>query len=102
MTVTAEQEARTTVTIRNTRGLHARAASKLVRCAGAHDAEIWIMRADMVVSASSIMGLMMLGAAAGTQIELWARGPEAQTAITELVSLIDRGFDEDTNGKTTP
>jgi phosphocarrier protein len=97
----AEPEVRRTITIRNSRGLHARAAGKLVRAASQHDAEIWVMRADMVVSADSIMGLMMLSAGPGTEIELWARGPEANEAMAALVQLIERGFDEDTNGQAT-
>lgn len=98
----AEPEVRRTVTIRNTRGLHARAAGKLVRSAGQFESEIWIMRADMVVSADSIMGLMMLGAGPGTEIELWVRGPDAPDAMAELVALIERGFDEDVDGKPHP
>jgi phosphocarrier protein HPr len=99
MTVTTEQEVRRKLIIRNSRGLHARAASKLARCASIYEAEVWVMRADMVVSASSIMGLMMLGAAPGTEVELWARGSDAEAAMAELTALIERGFDEDTHGK---
>ena len=90
-----EQEERITITIRNSRGLHARAAGKFVNTASAFDAEIWVMRADVVVSADSILGLMMLAAAPGCAIEIWARGPEANTAIAALKNLIERGFDED-------
>jgi len=94
-----EEEARRKVLIRNQRGLHARAAGKLVRLAATFEAEIWIMKADMVVAAESIMGLMMLSAGPGTEIELWVRGADAATAMAELVDLIEnRGFDEDTDG----
>lgn len=99
MNQVSEPEARRKLTIRNTRGLHARAAGKLVRLAGQFDAEIWVMRDDMVVAADSIMGLMMLSAGPGSQIELWVRGPQAEAAMAELIALIEeRGFDEDLNG----
>lgn len=94
-----EEEARRKLLIRNQRGLHARAAGKLVRLAARFESEIWIMKSDMVVAAESIMGLMMLSAGPGSEIELWARGPDATAAMDELVDLIEvRGFDEDTDG----
>lgn len=95
----SEQEERRKVIIRNQRGLHARAAGKLVRLAAKFESEIWIMKADMVVAAESIMGLMMLSAGPGSEIDLWVRGPDATSAMAELVELIEtRGFDEDTDG----
>lgn len=97
--VATEEEVRRKIIIRNERGLHARAAGKLVRLAGKFESDIWIMKDDMVVGAQSIMGLMMLSAGPGTVIELWVRGPDAPAAMTELVDLIEtRGFDEDTDG----
>ncbi len=95
-----EPEVRRKITIRNTRGLHARASGKLAKMASGFDAEIWVMKDDMVVTAESLMGLMMLSASPGTIIELWARGPEAEPAIAALVDLIEvRGFDEDLDGE---
>lgn len=95
----SDEEARRKLLIRNQRGLHARAAGKLVRLAGTFVSEIWIMKDDMVVSAESIMGLMMLSAGPGSMIELWVRGPDALTAMEQLSDLIEnRGFDEDTSG----
>ena len=91
----SETEERRRVAIRNQRGLHARAASKLVKVASGFEAEIWVMRDDMVVGAESIMGLMMLGAGQGQEVELWTRGPEAAEAMAALLDLIERGFDED-------
>lgn len=88
-------EARRTLTIRNSRGLHARAAGKFVRTARAFDAQIWVMREDMVVSADSILGLMMLAASPGSTIEVWVRGREAEAALDALMTLVNRGFDED-------
>ena len=88
-------ELRQHVTICNMRGLHARAASKLAKLARDFVSEVWVMRDDMVVSAHSLMGLMMLGAGKGTQIELWARGDDAPAAMAALKDIIERGFDED-------
>ena len=99
---TTEQETRQQVIIRNSRGLHARAAGKLVRLASQFEAEIWVMRADMVVSADSIMGLMMLAAAPGSTLELWARGHDALEAMTAILILINGGFEEDTDGAPLP
>lgn len=79
----------------NKRGLHARAAAKLVQVAAAFKAEIHVAKDDMRVPASSIMGLMMLAAPCGTRIKLCASGVEAMDALNALVDLIARGFDED-------
>ena len=83
------------VTIRNRRGLHARAAAKFVKLAAEFDAEVEVRRGDTEVSGQSIMGLMMLAAAPGTAVTLTARGAEAAEALAALVELIERKFDED-------
>lgn len=83
------------VTICNQRGLHARAAAKFVRMAGSFDADVAVTRNDMTVSGHSIMGLMMLSAAPGCQVDLHARGPEASQALDSLSDLIQGKFDED-------
>ncbi len=82
------------VTIVNQRGLHARAAAKLVSTAEKYGAVIEVVRESEVVSARSIMGLMMLGAGRGAQIELIAEGWDAREALDALVSLVEAGFDE--------
>jgi phosphocarrier protein len=79
----------------NKRGLHARAAAKLVQTASAFKAEIYIGREDMRVTATSIMGLMMLAAPCGSCLKLCASGVEAADALNALVDLIRRGFDEE-------
>lgn len=79
----------------NKRGLHARAAAKLVQVAAAFKADIYVARDGMRVSANSIMGLMMLAAPCGTQIKLCASGLEAVDAINALSDLVMRGFDEE-------
>jgi phosphocarrier protein HPr len=85
---------RRNVTICNKRGLHARAAARFVKLAWQFDAEILVAKNGAAVSGRSIMGLMMLAAGPGTEIELRASGPEAERAITALVELISGGFDE--------
>ncbi|MDR3518829.1 MAG: HPr family phosphocarrier protein [Azospirillaceae bacterium] len=84
-----------TVTIRNQRGLHARAAAKFVKLAAQFEADIEVARNDTVVCGQSIMGLMMLAASPGSQITLSACGRDAAIAITSLIDLIERKFDED-------
>jgi phosphocarrier protein len=84
-----------TATIRNQRGLHARAAAKFVKLAGAFDAQIRVQKGDMDVAGTSIMGLMMLAAGIGSEVELRASGPQAGAAIVALMELIDRKFDEE-------
>jgi phosphocarrier protein HPr len=86
---------RRTCLIGNRLGLHARAAAKFVRRASSFDAEVWVARNDTRVSGVSILGLMMLAAAPGTEIILEARGPEAAAAIDDLAQLVDDKFDED-------
>ncbi len=83
------------VTIVNGRGLHARAANKFVKLAGTFDAEVMVARNETEVSGSSIMGLMMLGAAPGCELELRAKGPAAEAAIEALADLIANRFDEE-------
>jgi phosphocarrier protein len=85
---------RASVVIVNRRGLHARAAAKFVKVAEQFVADIEVAKDDMVVSGTSIMGLMVLAAAIGSQLEIRARGREAQAALAALVALVERGFDE--------
>jgi len=87
--------ARRTVTIRNQRGLHARAAARFVKTAAQFAAEIWVRKNGTAVSGRSIMGLMMLAAASGTHIEISASGGDAATAVETLARLIECKFDED-------
>ena len=84
----------TKVTIVNRRGLHARASAKFVKCAEAYNAEIQVLKDDDVVVATSIMGLMMLGASLGSQITLQATGPDAEDALAALTRLVEDKFDE--------
>ncbi|MFO1131584.1 MAG: HPr family phosphocarrier protein [Hyphomicrobiales bacterium] len=83
------------LSITNQRGLHARASAKFVKCAEGFDAEITVTRDGMSVPATSIMGLMMLGAAMGTSIMVEARGNQAEEALEALAQLVDSKFDEE-------
>lgn len=79
----------------NQRGLHARASAKFVKCAESFNADITVSRDGMSVPATSIMGLMMLGAAMGTSITVEATGPEADQALDALAQLVAGKFDEE-------
>ncbi len=81
--------------IANQKGLHARAAAKFVKTAGGFDADVRVSKGEMDVSGGSIMGLMMLAASIGTELEIRARGAEAQAVVDALVDLIKRKFDEE-------
>ncbi len=91
----AQPSAQTVVTILNERGLHARAAAKFVKLAGNFDAEVTVVKNGTAVSGSSILGLMMLAAAPGCELELRAQGPAATAALGALAELIAKKFDED-------
>jgi phosphocarrier protein len=81
-------------TIVNRRGLHARAAAKLVTTAERFAANVEIVRDGQSVSARSIMGLMMLGAGIGSTVEIRAEGWDAHEALDALTGLIEAGFNE--------
>jgi len=84
-----------TVTIVNRLGLHARAAAKLVTLAGRYHADVRVRGKDREVSGKSIMGVLMLAAAQGTQITLTAEGVDASEALDALTQLIADRFGED-------
>ena len=83
------------VEIINKKGLHARASAKFVQIAEQFDAAITVTRGQESVGGTSIMGLMMLGAATGTTITVSATGNEAQAAIDALCALVESGFGEE-------
>ena len=82
------------VTIANRLGLHARAAAQVVRIASAYESDIRIVRGDKEVDGKSIMGLMMLAASQGTEIEIRAEGVDAEDALEALRELIATRFGE--------
>lgn len=83
-----------TVEIVNARGLHARAAARFAKIAAQFDADIRVSNVVATVGGSSIMGLLMLGAARGEHIRIEAKGRDAETAVKALVSLVASGFEE--------
>lgn len=83
------------VVIRNIKGLHARASAKFVKCAELYDAEVTVTRDGQSVGGTSIMGLMMLAAGPGSQLQITAAGPQGPDALQALVALVEAGFDED-------
>ena len=85
---------RCTLVIANQRGLHARAAAKFVKTVGAYDVEVTVRKDDTEVSGLSIMGLMMLAAGPGCEIELIVNGPEAAQAIEAITGMVVGKFDE--------
>ncbi len=82
------------ITITNKLGLHARAAAKLVKTASAHAAEVSVQKDGQRINAKSIMGVMMLAASRGTELTLYADGPDEQAAMDDLVALIEDKFGE--------
>jgi len=86
---------RRTLKIINSRGLHARAAAKLVAVAERYSACLNVSRAGQSVPACSIMGLMMLGAGQGSEVVLDAEGWDAREALDAVAGLIEAGFHED-------
>jgi phosphocarrier protein HPr len=83
------------VTITNKKGLHARAAAKFVSCVERFEADVTVIKQDLAVSGRSIMGLMLLAAAAGSEIELRIEGPEARAALKAITELIAAKFGEE-------
>ena len=82
------------VRIRNERGLHARAAAKLVQTLSDFDTELAVEKDGMTVSGRSIMGLMMLAAGPGSVLVLHATGPDARAALAAVAALVRSGFGE--------
>lgn len=84
-----------TLTIRNQRGLHARAASKFVKLAGQFDADVTVSKDGQSVSGRSIMGLMMLAAGIGTTIDVVSTGVDATAAMEAIAQLVADKFGEE-------
>ncbi len=84
----------TTIIIINKLGLHARAAAKFVTLALQFEADIEIRRGERCVNGKSIMGVMLLAASKGTELEVIARGDDAESAMQALLELINHKFGE--------
>ena len=85
---------KTSVTISNKLGLHARASAKLTKLAGSYPCDVWLARGDRRVNAKGIMGVMMLAAGVGTTVDLETSGPQEQEAMNALVALMNDKFGE--------
>jgi phosphocarrier protein len=83
-----------TVRINNKLGLHARASAKLSKLAGSFRSEVFMSRNGRRVNAKSIMGVMMLAAGIGSDVELETNGEDEAAAMAALVALIDDKFGE--------
>ena len=81
-------------TIINKLGLHARAASALVKVANSFAADIQISKDDLKVNGKSIMGVLMLAASKGTTIQIETNGPDEDQALAALGALVSDGFGE--------
>ena len=84
-----------TIEITNRRGLHARASAKFVNVASGLTAKIEVEKDGNRVVGTSIMGLMMLGAAMGDSITIHCEGDGADEAMTELAALVEGRFGEE-------
>ncbi len=84
-----------TVEITNRKGLHARASAKFVSMASTLAAQINVTKDGSTVTGTSILGLMMLGAAKGDSITIAASGDDAEGALAQLVALVEDKFGED-------
>ena len=82
------------MTISNKLGLHARASAKLTKIAGSYPCEVWLARGDRRVNAKSIMGVMMLAAGIGSEVEIETDGEDEQPAMDAIVALMNDKFGE--------
>ncbi|HKX44385.1 MAG TPA: HPr family phosphocarrier protein [Burkholderiaceae bacterium] len=85
---------KTSITISNKLGLHARASAKLTKLAGTFQSEVALSRNDRRVNAKSIMGVMMLAAGIGAIVEVEIEGPDEQAAMDAIVALFNDKFGE--------
>lgn len=83
------------IIIQNEQGLHARPAEMFVRLAKQYESQICLLRSDRRVEATSIIDLLTLGAAKGTELTLQAEGPDAQEAVDALAKLVENGFPQE-------
>jgi phosphocarrier protein HPr len=90
-----EDAIRRVLEIVNKKGLHARASAKFVQTVEKFDAEVTVTRGSETVGGTSIMGLMMLSAANGTEITVEARGKQAGEVMEAIVELVANGFGEE-------
>lgn len=85
---------RTSITINNKLGLHARASAKFTKLAGSYPCDVFLTRNDRRVNAKSIMGVMMLAAGKGSKITIEVAGPDEEQAMEAICALIRDCFGE--------
>ena len=85
---------KTSTTISNKLGLHARASAKLTKLAGSFPCDVFMSRGDRRINAKSIMGVMMLAAGMGSVVEIETSGAQEQEAMDALLALITDKFGE--------
>lgn len=83
------------LTIVNKLGLHARAATQLVKLANQFDAQITLVKGEKQADASSVLGLMMLESHQGEQVQIISDGPDAEAAMDAIETLIVGKFNEE-------
>jgi len=85
---------RSTLRISNKLGLHARASAKLTKLAASFSSDVFMSRNGRRVNAKSIMGVMMLAAGLGTEVEFEISGEDEQAAMSAIAALIENKFGE--------
>jgi phosphocarrier protein HPr len=83
------------ITILNRLGLHARPSAMFVKVCNRHRCDIWVEKNGEQINGKSIMGLMMLAAGQGSKLRITCEGADAEKALQEIESLVQRRFDED-------
>lgn len=90
-----DQSVKASVIVQNRLGLHARPVTDFVRRAMAYESDIKVRRDQVEVDGKSMLLMMTLAATCGTELEIEAKGPDAEAAIAELVQFVERGFDDE-------
>ncbi len=88
----SQDKVTTTFTILNSKGLHTRPSTELVKCASSFKANISLVYKDLVVNAKSLLGILMLAATRGSKIKVEASGTDAQDAVDALLALAKAKF----------
>jgi phosphocarrier protein HPr len=82
------------VAVRNPLGLHARAAARFVRLAGTFESQIRVTRGARTMDGKSILGLLLLAAARGSELTISAEGRDEERAVAALCDLVEQGFED--------
>lgn len=82
------------VEVQNQVGLHARPATFFIQKANEYKSSIWVEKEERRVNAKSLLGVLSLGIVGGTAIRIIADGSDEETAVTDLVKLVESGFAE--------